>query len=112
MVGLSVPEAYRTIDRLIETGDFSGARERLEALGEQETPGYTLLELKLGLRDGSLLPASVENRVVQLLRLNPDTPGARELYQEASALAFRHGQSSLAHSHPPPPIKEPEKPDR
>jgi len=105
MADTGVPEGYRTIDDLIEAGDFDGARAMLSTYGEDEV-GYAILKLKLGLRDGSLPPPVVENRVVQLLRKDPDAAGARELFQEASAVAFRLGQSSLSHSHPPPPVKD------
>jgi hypothetical protein len=101
------PDSYRTIDHLIEAGDFEGARGLLSTHGDEDT-GYAVLRLKLGLRDGSLASALVESRVVQLLRRDPRAPGARELFQEASATAYRLGQSSLSHSHPPPPVKDDE----
>jgi hypothetical protein len=110
MVDIGVPDSYRVIDDLIEAGDFDGARARL-ATHDEDEPGYTVLKLKLGLRDGSLPPPLVENRVVQLLRKDPRAHGARELFQEASAEAFRLGQSSLSHSHPPPPVKDPDDPE-
>ena len=110
MADTGVPDGYRTIDDLIEAGDFDGARGKLSSSDEDET-GYAVLRLKLGLRDGSLPPALVENRVVQLLRRDPHAAGARELFQEASAVAFRLGQSSLSHSHPPPPVKDNDDPE-
>ena len=42
--------------------------------------------------------------LVQLMRKHPDFPGAKELYQEASNLSYQTRQSSMAHSHPPPPV--------
>ncbi len=110
MADIDVPVGYRTIDDLIEAGDFDGARGLLASYGEDEV-GYAVLKLKLGLRDGSLPPPLVENRVVQLLRKDPHAVGARELFQEASAVAFRLGQSSLSHSHPPPPVKDKDDPE-
>jgi len=39
------------------------------------------------------------------MRKNPDWPGAKTLYQNASSAAFETRQSSVSHSHPPPPVE-------
>ncbi len=105
MAESGVPKGYRDLDHLIESSDFDAARALLATCPEEDA-GYTVLRLKLGLRDGSLPPSLVEARVVQIMRKEPRAAGARELFQEASTLAYRMGQSSLSHSHPPPPVKQ------
>jgi hypothetical protein len=37
------------------------------------------------------------------MRKNPDFPGAKDLYMEASKMSYQTRQSDMAHSHPPPP---------
>jgi hypothetical protein len=63
------------------------------------------LRIKLALyQDG--IPAGVAmQRLIQLMRTNPDQRGAKELYQEASRRAYTDGQSSVSHSHPPPAVR-------
>jgi hypothetical protein len=43
-------------------------------------------------------------RLVAVMRDNPGIGGLKDLYQHISSLMYSSGQSSLAHSHPPPPI--------
>lgn len=93
------PEA---IDALLEANDLSGAREALQR-APQNDERYAVTRIKLGLYDGSSSAGAAMQALIQLMRRNPEWPGAKELYQSASSSAFEHRQSSHAHSHPPPP---------
>lgn len=104
------PSGYATIDGLLEAGDVEGARALLEQVDAADE-GYSVLHIKLGLRDGSLEPGPAMQRLIALMRRDSAWPGARELYQEASRAAYQSRQSSVSHSHPPPPVK-PEPDDR
>jgi len=44
-------------------------------------------------------------RLVALMRDEPGLPGAQALYRDATALSYQSRASSLAHSHPPPPLE-------
>ena len=103
-VPLEVPEPYATVDRLIEAGDTAGATEALRAI-EGDAQIIDMLRAKLALVDGSVPALAVMNRLVQLMRQNAELPGIQELDREASRLAYETGKSSLAHSHPPPPMR-------
>jgi hypothetical protein len=98
------PPDYAAIDELLEAGDVEGAREML-AHTPASNEGYAVLRIKLGLREGSLEPGPAMQRLIALMRRNSDWPGAKELYQEASQAAYQSRQSSVSHSHPPPPVK-------
>ncbi len=91
------------IDRLLDAGDLEGARAALASVPRSDE-AFSVVRVKLHLYDGSLPPLVAIQQLVQLMRKHPDFPGAKELYQEASNLSFQTRQSSLAHSHPPPPI--------
>jgi hypothetical protein len=92
-----------SIHRLLDAGDLDGARHAL-ADAPRSDEAYAVVRVKLELYDGTLPPLAAIQQLVQLMRKRPDLPGAKELYQEASNLSFRTRQSSLAHSHPPPPV--------
>jgi hypothetical protein len=95
------PEA---IDGLLEVDDLDGAREAL--LGVPATDeNYSVVRIKLALCDGSVPSGAAMQALIQLMRRNPDWPGAKALYQQASNNAFQTRQSSVSHSHPPPPVE-------
>ncbi len=93
------------IDRLLDAGDLDGGREALSEVpaGDER---FAVVRIKLGLYDGSLEPGAAMQALIQLMRRDQDWPGAKQLYQEASNVAYRTRQSSVAHSHPPPPAGE------
>lgn len=102
MATSNLPDGYDFIDQLLEAGDIDGARD---ALGQvtQDVDAFAVLRIKLAMYEGSLQPGPAQQRLIQLMRRNPDVPGAKELYQEASNLSYRSRTSSTSHSHPPPP---------
>ncbi|MEB2311374.1 MAG: hypothetical protein OZ921_12265 [Sorangiineae bacterium] len=99
---MASPPGYDWIDRLLEAGDFEGAREALKSVPADDD-AFVVLRVKLGLYEGSLPPGAAQQRLIQLMRRDAGVHGAKELYQEASNLSFRERQSSSSHSHPPPP---------
>ena len=104
MASLDLPDPYASIDALLESGDFVGARDLLAAT--RQNPALSeLLEVKTGLLDGSLQPQIVMNRLLALMRKDAKLPGLQTLYKEASRVSYDQGSSSLSHSHPPPPMK-------
>ncbi len=94
------PEA---IDGLLEAQDFDGARDALSAAPATDE-SYSVVRIKLALCDGSMPSGAAMQALIQLMRRNPDWPGAKALYQLASSNAFETRQSSVSHSHPPPPV--------
>jgi hypothetical protein len=95
------PEA---IDGLLEAHDLERAREAL--LGVPATDeSYSVVRIKLALLDGSMPSGAAMQALIQLMRRNPDWPGAKTLYQQASTDAFQTRQSSVSHSHAPPPVE-------
>ncbi|MEO6601903.1 MAG: hypothetical protein ABIQ16_18640 [Polyangiaceae bacterium] len=92
------------IDGLLEADDLEGAREALlRAPATDER--YAVARIKLALFDGSMPSGAAMQGLIQLMRKDPDWPGAKTLYQTASSAAFKTRQSSAAHSHPPPPVE-------
>lgn len=94
----------KSVEGLIEAGDLDGARAALAEISATDE-GFAVVRIKLGLHDGSLPPGVAMQQLIQLMRKDENFPGAKELYQEASRLAYQSRQSSIAHSHPPPPTK-------
>ena len=92
-----------SIHRLLDAGDLEAARGALAQVPRSDE-AYAVVRVKLELYDGSLPPLAAIQQLVQLMRKQPDFPGAKELYQEASNLSYQTRQSSPAHSHPPPPV--------
>lgn len=92
-----------SIHRLLDARDLDRARSVLAGVPRTDE-AYAVVRVKLELYEGSLPPLAAVQRLVQLMRKAPDFPGAKELYQEASQLSYQTRQSSLAHSHPPPPV--------
>jgi hypothetical protein len=94
------------VETLLETGDLEAARAALSRAPEPDDR-FAVLRIKLRLLDGSLPPAVAMTQLIQLMRRNENHPGAKELYQKASSLAYQARESSVAHSHPPPPDRTP-----
>jgi len=103
MAVLNLPEPYARIDRLIEGGDTAAAERALSEHGENADL-VEMLRAKLALAQGTQPALAVMNRLVNLMKKNDKLPGIQDLYREASRLAYESRQSSLAYSHPPPPI--------
>ncbi|MBI3203341.1 MAG: hypothetical protein IT377_27925 [Polyangiaceae bacterium] len=97
------PEHLRAIDEMLDAGDFDAARVELDEAGS--SPAVEVLRIKLLLLDESVPPPVAMQKLIQLMRQHPDAAGGKELYQEASRRAYQHGQSSVSHSHPPPPVR-------
>ena len=95
------PEA---IDALVEADDLNGAREALKVAAATDER-YAVVRIKLALYDGSMPSGAAMQALIQLMRKNAEWPGAKELYQSASTAAFETRQSSVSHSHPPPPVE-------
>ena len=93
---------YDTIDQLLTDEAFDEARRALETAPRDQT--FQVLRIKLGLYDGAMPPAIAMQKLIQMMRETPDLRGAKTLYQEASKLAYSGRESSVAHSHPPPPV--------
>jgi hypothetical protein len=104
MAALNLPAPFGEIDDLAERGDLDGARRALSSV-EGNPALRTLLEVKIGLADGTVPPQIAMNRLLVLMRQDANLPGAHELYRQASAKSYDSRESSLAHSHPPPPMK-------
>lgn len=99
---LETPEA---IDQLLEKGELAQARTALaEVPSSDET--YAVVRVKLGLFDGSMPAGAAQQALIRLMRRDAEWPGAKELYQKASGAAYRVGESSASHSHPPPPVRK------
>ncbi|MET0795331.1 MAG: hypothetical protein ABW061_27680 [Polyangiaceae bacterium] len=92
------------IDALLEADDLEGAREALQRAPATDER-YAVARIKLALCDGSMPSGAAMQALIQLMRKNPDWPGAKHLYQSASSAAFETRQSSVSHSHPPPPVE-------
>jgi hypothetical protein len=103
-MAIDLPEDYQTIDQLLDAGDLDGARAAISG-ADPKDERYAVLRCKLSMYDGSLPPGAVMQRLIQLMRRDAEWPGAKDLYQEASNVAYQTRQSSAAHSHPPPPVE-------
>ncbi len=97
------PTLYQTIDQLLTEGSFEAAKQALD--GAPKDNEFHLLRVKHDLLTGSLPAGVAMQKLIQLMRQSPDLPGAKALYQQASKLAYSDGQSSISHSHPPPPVR-------
>ncbi len=105
MADVEMPADFEAIQRLLETGDVDSAREILEGTDPGDE-AYVVLRLRLAILDGSIAPTFALPKLIQLMRRQPNWPGARALFQEASRLAYAEGQSSVSLSHVPPPVRE------
>ena len=92
------------IDALLDADDLAGARAALESTPSNDEQ-YAVVRIKLSLYEGSLASGAAMQALIQLMRRNPDWPGAKALYQRASSAAFETRQSSVSHSHAPPPVE-------
>jgi hypothetical protein len=99
-----IPYDIEAIDRLIEAGDVEQARDILSGVDPGDE-SYSVLRIKLALYDGSLPPGAAMQRLIALMRRKQDWPGAKGLYQIASQQAYAEHESSVSHSHVPPPVK-------
>ena len=99
MPAAELPPEWQSIDRLIESGDLEGARAALQEAAAEAAP-IAVLRLKLALRDRSLSPSAAMQKLVQIMREAPETPGAQALYREASSQSYQASISSPSHSHP------------
>jgi hypothetical protein len=102
MARLNLPEPFAKVDDLIEQGDITGARAAL-AKASGNAALTELLEVKMALLEGTLAPQLAMNRLLTLMQKDAKLPGAHALYQEASQRSYAERESSLSHSHPPPP---------
>jgi len=92
------------LDAMLEADDLSGAREALKRIPANDDR-YAVVRIKLSLFDGSMASGAAMQALIQLMRKDPEWPGAKALYQRASSAAFETRQSSVSHSHPPPPVE-------
>jgi hypothetical protein len=99
MGGPRASEQYRRVDQLIDSGQFEAARESLDQFASDD-PIAIVLRAKLGLREGVLSPPAAMQRLLNVMRDDPNVPGGRELYQEAAGSSYRERMSSPSHSHP------------
>jgi hypothetical protein len=74
-------------------------------IGADEMTRFEFLQLMLGFRTHRVPAAVALTRLVRLLQQRKDLPGGREFYAELSKAAYAERASSLAHSHPPPPVE-------
>jgi hypothetical protein len=98
-----LPADLAAIDQLLDAGDLDAARAALDAIADS-SDAVLVVRIKLGLFDSSLPPEVAMQRLIAVMRRNPDAPGAKELYREASNVAYQSRKSSVSHSHPPPPV--------
>ncbi len=96
-------EHYAVIDAQLEAGNYAPARAALADYPRTDKQA-AVLRVKLGLYDETLPAGAAMSRLIQLMREDPDIPGAKQLYQVASGWAYKQRQSSVSHSHPPPPM--------
>lgn len=101
-VASELPDRLRTVSQLIDAGRIGEARIELEQSGSEPKELVALLRLKLSVAARELEPSSALQSVIAFLRNAPSHPAALGLYQEFSMLEYQAGQSSPAHSHPPP----------
>jgi hypothetical protein len=104
MARLNLPEPFAQVDEMVERGDTADARAALARVTGNAVLSE-LVEVKIALYEGTLAPQLAMNRILSLMQKDPKLPGAHALYQDASNRSYQGGESSLAHSHPPPPSK-------
>ena len=91
-----------TVDELISAGALEQASSLLAAVPASDEQ-FAVVRVRLGLLDGTLPAGAAQQALIKLMRRDPDWPGAKALYQIATSQAYGGGQSSVSHSHPPPP---------
>jgi hypothetical protein len=92
------------VDDLLQARDLERAKAALDRVDGSDRR-FDVVRIKLSLYDGSLPALAAVQELIKIMRRQEDFPGARELYQEASDGAYAARQSSVAHSHPPPPVR-------
>lgn len=92
------------VDGLLDAGNLEGARAAL-AQAPAGDDRFAVTRIRLALYDGSIPSGAAMQKLIQLMRRDPDWPGAKALYQEASNMAYQSRESSVSHSHPPPPMR-------
>lgn len=98
-----MPTELSSIDQLIDSGDYDKARSELSQ-HDPKKPEVEVVAIKLALLDKSLSSHVCMQKLIDILRRHPDTPGAKELYQKASSQSYQERSSTYSHSHPPPPV--------
>lgn len=107
-MSVDILEESRRLAELLESGHLDEARRALDGLSEREITSEQALALRvrriqLGMYDGSIPSALAMKELIEVMRSDQHTPGAKELYLEAARAQHAEGHSSMAHSHPPPP---------
>ncbi|HLV66180.1 MAG TPA: hypothetical protein VKY73_10220 [Polyangiaceae bacterium] len=97
------PIDLETIAALLDERKLEAARAALDKAPESDER-FAVARIRLGLYEGSLAPEAATQELIRLMRRDANLPGAREVYQEASILAYEARQSNVAYSHPPPPV--------
>ena len=105
MAAPDLPTELQRIDELIEAGDYDAAHAALDAVDAVDNAAE-VLRIKLALYDGVLPPPIAMQRLIQVMRKDANVARGKELYQEASNRAYQDRQSSVSHSHPPPPVRD------
>jgi hypothetical protein len=94
------------VAELLKIHEFDEARrllDRLAAEGHENAPVVRVRRIQLALSEGTLPAAAAMKELIEIMRTDQHTPGAKELYMEAAQIQLSEGHSSMAHSHPPPP---------
>ncbi len=105
-MSVDILDEAKRLAELLESGHLEDARFALDQLAEQGHGGALALRVRriqLGMYDGSLPSALAMKELIDIMRADQHTPGAKEVYLEAAQLQHSQGHSSMAHSHPPPP---------
>ncbi len=105
-MSVDILEEAQRLAELLADRHLEEARYALDMLTEQGHGGVLALRVRriqLGMYDGSLPSALAMKELVDIMRADQHTPGAKELYLEAAQIQHSEGHSSMAHSHPPPP---------
>lgn len=105
-MSVDVSGEVQQVTELLKIKEVDEARRRLDRLneaGHASVPAVRVRRIHLGLVDGSLPAAAAMKELIEIMRADQHTPGAKELYLEAAQIQLAEGHSSMAHSHPPPP---------
>ncbi len=102
-LGFMSADLERVVQLLAER-KLSEARELLDAMPSE--PAVDVRRIQLELYDGTLPAGAAMQRLLQIMRKDQHTPGAKDLYIEASGAEYQGGRSSMTHSHPPPPVRK------
>lgn len=89
-----------SIDGLIDQKKYDEAAAMLA--GTEGQASADVLRIKLAIRQETIEPGTAMQRLIAIMRSDPKTPRAQDVYREVSSLAYRSASSTMAHSHPPP----------